>query len=426
MESVQKLTWQFNDENLNKKTISNYKKSLKYRMNLFVISWSYLKNKALNTFLNSLLLGLGIGIIVFLLLVQKQVEEKFTSNVRGIKMVVGAKGSPLQLILCNIYHIDNPTGNIPLKDAEQIANNKRFVKKSIPLALGDNYQGYRIVGSNRDFALHYQLKIARGTFWQNEMEVTIGDEVARNTGLKIGDSFQGAHGLDAEGHRHEEVLYKVKGILKKSLTVADRLILTQVSSVWKVHDKEDEVVPDSLRELTALLITQYTNPIAAINLPRIVNAKGNLQAASPALEINRLFNLLGIGEQVFRVFAYCLIAVSVLSIFIALWNALKERKYDLAIMRTLGASRRKLFIQIILEAMILVALGGLTGLLLGHFSAELIGKMEVVYSKVNITGYLFLPEELYILLLIFVVGWIASLIPAIQTYRIDISETLSR
>jgi putative ABC transport system permease protein len=116
-------------------------------MNVLVLVWSYLKTKPLNTVLNIVLLALGIAVITVLLLFNKQLEEKISSNAKGIDLVVGAKGSPLQLILCNIFHIDFPTGNINLKEAEQISRS-RLIRKAVPLALGDSYQSYQDCGYN--------------------------------------------------------------------------------------------------------------------------------------------------------------------------------------------------------------------------------------------------------------------------------------
>jgi putative ABC transport system permease protein len=400
-------------------------------MNLVSISFNYIRRRWLSTLLNVFLLAFGIGIMVFLLLAQHQFQEKFTANVKGIKMVVGAKGSPLQLILCNVYHIDVPTGNIPLADAEQISQMRRFVKKAIPLALGDSYKDFRIVGTNLDYPAHYKVAIAEGKFWANEMEVSIGAEVARKSNLKIGSQFAGAHGLEENDIHHEAHLYKVVGILKPSNTILDRLILTNIESVWEVHEEHNSNQLDSTaeakpKEITALLITQYTNPIAAINLPRIVNQIGTLQAAQPALEVNRLFELLGFSANILVIFARVIIGISALSIFIALFNALRERRYDLAIMRALGASQFKLFSQIIIEGLMLAILGALLGFVFGHLGIAWVATWEDVADKIQLTGWIWLPEEYTIALMVLWIGFISALIPALQIYRVDVAETLAQ
>ncbi len=417
-------------------------------MNLLSLSKHYLLQNRLNTFLNVLLLGLGVGVIVFLMLVQYQLEDKFRKDVKGIKMVIGAKGSPLQIILCSVYHIDNPTGNIPLAEAQQIANDKRLVKKAIPLALGDNYQNYRIVGTDASLPAHYEAKLSKGSMFEKAMEVTLGAKVAQETGLKIGDTFNSSHGLQQEEGMdlsHEGHSFKVVGILKPSFSILDKLILTAVPSFWLVHashEEEEENHPeeDSLhhtassvwqmpsegKEITAMLITEYQNPMAAMNLPRQVSQIGVLQAASPAMELNRLFEQIGIGQQIASVFGFILIGIAVLSTFIALYNALKARRYDLAVMRNLGASRLKLFGMMLLEASLLAFLGALVGLSLGHLAVEVAGWQASVQEKVYLTGAIFLVEELWLGALVLGVGVLAALLPAWQSYHTEVADILAK
>ena len=130
-------------------------------MNLASLSASYLRARPLNTVLSVLLLALGVGTIVLLLLVVGQAEERMQRDARGIDLVVGAKGSPMQLMLAGIYHLDAPTGNIPLASAQALAKN-RFIKKAMPLALGDSWQGRRIVGADKMYAEHYGAELRAG------------------------------------------------------------------------------------------------------------------------------------------------------------------------------------------------------------------------------------------------------------------------
>jgi putative ABC transport system permease protein len=343
-------------------------------MNLFLLVWNYLKAKPLNTALNIVLLSLGIAVITILLLFNHQLSEKISQNSKGIDLVVGAKGSPLQLILCNIFHIDYPTGNIKLAEAERVSKH-RLIKKAIPLALGDSYQGFRIIGTTKDYAALYHSELAQGSWYAKEMEVVAGAFAAKTVNLKIGDQFTSSHGLTTDGHAHDQQKFIVKGLLNPTNTVVDNLILTSVESVWKVHEHtEDEeadhdeheehaaisrqspLVPsvaagDSVKEITSLII-QYRSAMGAIQLPRLINGNSSLQAASPAFETARLFSIMGVGIDVLTGFAYVLIFISALSIFIALYNSLKERRYDLAIMRSMGASRSRLVVAILMEGSI--------------------------------------------------------------------------
>ena len=152
-------------------------------MNLFILVWNYLRSRPLNTALNIFLLSLGIAVITLLLLFNNQLQKKIAENSRGIDLVVGAKGSPMQLILCNIFHIDFPTGNISLVEAERISRN-RLVKSAIPLALGDSYAGFRIIGTSGAYATLYKAEIAQGGWWSHEMDVTLGAFGSGKTGTE--------------------------------------------------------------------------------------------------------------------------------------------------------------------------------------------------------------------------------------------------
>ncbi len=402
-------------------------------MNLATLTFSYLRARALNTSLQVVLLALGIGTITLLLLATTQLDQRMRRDAQGIDLVVGAKGSPLQIILSAIYHLDVPTGNISYKQANAIAAH-RAVKKTIPLALGDSYQGFRIVGTIHDYVALYDGKLAAGRLWQKPLEAVLGAEVAARSGHAVGAKFAGAHGLGDGGDAHEDADYVVTGVLVPSGTVLDRLVLTSVESVWAVHAGHQGIhdianaaalMKDEEKEFTALLI-QYASPLAAAILPRYINNNSDMQAASPAFETARLFSIIGVGVDVLRGFALVLVFSAGLSVFIALYGALDERRYDLAIMRTLGASPGKLMALLLAEGIMLAGAGGVLGLALGHGFAELVGVALKSAKQVEITGLIWLPEELVLLAAALAVGAVAALLPAWRAYRTDIAGTLAR
>jgi putative ABC transport system permease protein len=181
---------------------------------------------------------------------------------------------------------------------------------------------------------------------------------------------------------------------------------------------------DSVKEITSLLI-KYRSPLAAIQLPRLVNSQSSLQAASPAFETARLFSILGVGVDIILAFAYVLILISALSIFIALYNSLKERRYDMAVMRTMGASRTKLFVSILTEGAFLTLWGSLLGLGMGHGVLIILSLVVEQAQKAGITGIIFYPQEWIILGASLLLGLLCALIPAVQAYRTDIPSVLA-
>lgn len=398
-------------------------------MSLLTLSLTYLRARALTSALNLLLLALGVGTIVVLLLFSAQLEDRLTRDARGFDLVVGAKGSPLQLILSSIYHVDVPTGNVPLAEAD-VLRKHRLVQAAIPLALGDSYRGFRIVGTEHAYPAHYGATVAQGRLWQESLEATIGAAVAAATGLRVGSTFAGSHGIAEEGAEHGEHPYRVVGVLARTGSVLDRLILTPIESVWLVHEEqhgaagEKEGEHEEDREITALLI-RYASPLAAATLPRLVNSQSALQAASPQFESARLLTLLGVGLDTLRGFGLLLIGTAALGVFIALYNAMQERRYDMALMRSLGATRGTLLRQVVLEGLLLVGAGTVLGLGLGHGVAELLGLLLPEARAMGLTGLAWLPQEFILLLLAAAVGLVASALPAAQAYRTDIAATLA-
>jgi putative ABC transport system permease protein len=386
------------------------------------ISWKSLASKPLSSALNVLLISFGTGILTILLLASTQIEEKLNNNSKDIDLVVGAKGSPLQLILSSIYYIDFPTGNIPLKEANELMHNP-FVKRAVPLSLGDNYNGIRIVGTDSNYISLYGLKTQSGKFWNADLEATIGTNVAKEQNLKVGDTFFGAHGLTENKDLHKEHAYKVVGILAPQGNVTDNLILTNMASIWKMHGEEanDELEG---KEITSLLI-QYRSPMSVAMFPRMVNQMTSLQSASPAMESTRLFSLIGVGVDTLQWFAVLIMFIAAISVFVNLYNSLKERSYDLAIMRTLGASKTKLFLIVILEGVLLTLLGTFLGIILGHLAIELIGNYQES-SQAKLSGFVFMANEIYLLFAGLAIGIFASIIPAIQAYKANISEILAK
>jgi len=401
-------------------------------MNILKISYKNLSRNRLTSILNIILVAFGIGILSILFLASTQIGNKLERNAKDIDLVVGAKGSPLQLILSSIYHIDFPTGNIPAKDAYELMRNP-LVKRAVPLALGDNYDGYRIVGTDTTFLGMYGLQIDKGKFWSKDLEVTIGNTVAIEDKLKVGDRFFGAHGLSGNSDLHKQHAYVVSGILKPQGNVTDNLILTNIGSVYKMHEAEDEHEKHGKnneskeindKELTSILI-QYRSPMSVVLFPRMVNQSTNMQAASPPMESARLFSLIGVGVDTLQWFAILIMAISALSVFISLYNSMKEKKYDLAIMRCLGASKSKLFFLVMLEGLLITVIGTILGLLVGHFALEVIGSGQES-SQARLTGLFFVMDELYLVVAGLLIGVVAGLIPALQTYRVDIADTLTK
>ncbi len=461
-------------------------------MGLLRLSWKNLTSKPLSMLLSLVLFALGVGLISLLMLINNQMQDKFDKNLAGIDLVVGSKGSPLQLILSSMYHVDVPTGNIKIKECKAFFNPKHpFIEKAIPLSMGDSYKSYRIIGTNPDLIDIYEGKIESGKIWEKDFEVTIGANIAKDLNLNIGDEFNSSHGFVMDDNLvHDDIeKFKVVGILKPTGSVLDQLILTSTPTYWKSHGSHDHGDHDghdhgdhdghnhedhdhnhdhahhdghdhdahahdhsgehaddhahkhdepattattgqSLtdfpeQEITTLLLFFKHRNFQTLNMQRNINENTEMQAATPAIEINRLYSMMDGGMVLLQRMAYLIVFVSGLSIFIALYNSLRDRKYELAQIRVMGGSKSTLFSLIILEGLLLAVLGFIIGILLSHVGMSLFAGYLKDSYQYTFDGWKFLPEEGLLLIGALVIGFVSAIIPAIQASKTDISTTLT-
>jgi len=387
-----------------------------------------LRRRPLQTVLGVALLALGIATLVFVVLAQSQLTRQLERDARNIDLVVGAKGSPLQLVLSAVYQVDVPTGNVPLATVDLLRGN-RLVRQAIPLAMGDSYRGFRIVGTEPSFLELHEAALASGQMWGAPMQAVIGSEVARETGLAPGAEFFGTHGIAEGGAVHEDARYRVVGVLARTESVVDRLVLTDKASVWQVHegDAADEVerrVLEAEREVTAILV-RYASPMGAAIVPRQINAESRLQAASPANEIARLFAVVGFGIETMRGFAWILIGSSLLALFVTLFNALEERRYDIAIMRLVGASGARVAWLLLLEAWLLAGVALALGLALGAAAVAVVDSWLAEARAFSLSATEIGPAMGWVVVVALAVATLAAVLPAWRAARMNVSRVLA-
>jgi putative ABC transport system permease protein len=399
-----------------------------------------LLSRRLVSLLSVLLTAFGVMTALAVMLFADAAGQRIARDGRGIDIVIGAKGSPLQLVLSALYHADVPPGNIPYTEAQAWMAHPQ-VAQAIPLALGDNWRGFRIVGTTQDYTAHYGAETAQGRLWSQDFEAVAGAA----TGLAPGQSFYGAHGLSADGHSHDQRPYKVVGVLAPTGSVIDRLILTSVNSVLALHGQEtlhddddhdhdhdhhdhkhDHGSSEDAREapeITAVLV-KTRSPLATINLPRSINRESLLQAASPALEMARLNAVFGVGLRGLGYLSAFLIGLAALSIFAGIAGSLDSRSGDLAVLRALGYSRLRLAGILLAEGMALAV----TGIALG-FAGGLGGYALLMPHVLPALGAVsFRPDAgwLWLCLSVLAAALAASLLPALRAIRSDPALLLSR
>lgn len=431
-----------------------------------------LKHRLLSTILSLLMLALSVCLISVVLHVQDKTVQQFSAQLANTDLVIGAKGSPLQLILSSVFQLDHPTGNIPLKDAA-LWEKHPMVKSFLPLSLGDNFKGFAIAGTTPHYLKFHQLQLAAGRNFSNPFEAVIGFETASVTQLKVGDQFYSSHGhppsngekSEIDHHVHSQP-YTVVGILQKTTSPSNKLIYTAQESIWYAHEElntedqtvehqhdvkhreqhiealqeehhhekeheehhhhEEEPIKESEKMITAALL-QFKSPLGLIQLPKQINNTSAVMAAVPAVEMNRLFDLLGVGAQFLQQLAVGLLIVSMIIIFLVLLHSLNNRKFELAIMRSLGGNKSTILFLILGESAVLSLFGFSIGMVLSRITLQLLeAKARYQYGVSWAAWTEFSWQECWLLLGVLAIGLVAGCIPAIKAQQISISQTLRK
>ena len=403
-------------------------------MSFLSMAWRYLKFRWLVSFLTITGIALGVALVCAVLALRSESERALSKDAGLYDLVAGGKGSPLQLVLASVYHLDSPPGNLPYAEYGKLQRDSRVLWVA-PVGLGDNYSGYRIVGTEAQF---FDLpdrngerffQFAQGKVFEGRFDVVLGSQVAASTDLELGSTFFGTHGLvevpGAEVHR--DFPYRVSGILAPTGTAQDRAIFGTLASVWEIHETEDRLhsaIQGSAllegpqeREATAILIRLKT-PGLRLWMADEIRKETDGIAAVPINEILRFQrSIIGPVQRALLIVAGAVVGVSCLTVLVTLHQAAERRRRDIAILRSLGAIRSEVASLVFAEGLLLTGAGIALGLLLGHGGLALsVGPFR------DSTGLVLNPwqipvAELIALGAMALCGAVASLFPAISCYR---------
>jgi len=378
-----------------------------------------------------LLLAVAVGVTLGVGLVRQATEDRLARDLAGVDLVVGAPGSPLQLILSTLLASDAPTGNIPEAMWTALAADP-LVASAVPLSLGDSVADVRIVGTTRDYPALYGAGLDKGRWWSGSMEAVLGAQAARKLALDVGDTFVGAHGVGTAVEAHADHPYRVVGILEPTGTVIDRLALTSLESVWDLHAPATGEVAghehdhghhadDAPREVTAVLV-RFRSPMAAVSLPPRLARVAGIQSASPAREAQRLNALVGDAAGLLERLGLALLTLAGAGFVLALTAAMLQRRPEIALLKALGARPVLLARWLLLEGLLLGLAGGLLGLAIGRSLAGVISASGAAPIALGIPppG----PVDLALVATAAVVGAIGALPALIAALRIDPAKTL--
>jgi putative ABC transport system permease protein len=389
-----------------------------------------LRQHLLSTIITALSIALAGGLLMAVWAVKEQSQSAFTGVNAGFDAVLGARGSKLQLVLNTIFHLEESPGNIPVSDYRQIATNPA-VQVAIPVALGDNYHGYRIVGtttnliSDVEHAPGRRFELAAGrAFDPGLREAVVGSFAAQRLGLGLGSRFQPYHGLLFNPKDQHEENYVVVGVLRPSNTPADRVIWIPLQGVQLMSGHD----PQSASDLSGVLIKfKDTSPLTARQLDLLYNRQGNrLTFAWPIAQIvAQLFNKIAWVDRILAMVAYLVALVATASILVSIYNSMTERRRDIAILRALGARRRTIFAAIVFEAAAIATIG-MAAAFVVH-GAIMFAVATVVRSQ---TGVVLDPMAPHAVMIWAPIGMLllaalAGMVPAWKAYQTPVAENLA-
>ncbi len=444
-------------------------------MHISTIIFAFLRQRLFSSLLTALSVGAGVALASLLIILSIESEHTFSQKDTGYEIIIGAKGSPLQLILNTMYHIGTPTGNISLETWERVQKDRR-VKSHLPMVFGDNVGGYKVIGTTPEFFTTFQYRknrsvtVLAGRPFAGDHEAVLGAISAQNLKIKIGDSITVRHGLSAEeagAHDHGKMI--VVGILTPTNTALDRGVFMTMRTVWDIHyheyqeqqeaaeralqaaeqdsssavakapkhlhsaahthheenhnHHESHTIPKDFTTITSIAV-KLASPVFFESFVRSINETTPAQAALPVLEMMGLFSIVGNINGALVAIAGLSIVIGAISIMTALYNSLNERKREIAIMRSLGARRATILLLILSEAGCIGILGSLSGVIIAHISAFLLRPILEQALGATLELQLWYLQPWLLAGATVILTLCIACVPAWKAYRTSVAENL--
>ena len=392
-------------------------------MTILTVALKYLRGRLVATTLTAVSIALGVSLVVASVLLARGIKDGFIAGATDYNLVVGAKGSPTQLVLGVVFRMDLATPNIEDTIYQSLHQDPR-VETAVPIGVGDAFRGSRYVATNSAYfaAFPWRRKtfaLAAGKFFADDppsepaYEAVLGAEAARSTGLQIGDRFY-------EGEEMAEYPLTVVGILRPTHSADDRAIFFSLPSYWGMNEVARGM---AVKPLTAVLIRpKRMSDLPSLN--RELNISADTQAVLPSAVLLTIFNMMAVAENVLKMILAIVGIIVLLYVFVAMYSATMERRREIATMRALGARRATVFGIILAESAGLATVGGVVGLLAGHAIAYLAG-LVLGQSGLVTNPFLFNPFEPVVLVSVILLGTLAGLLPAVLAYRTEVAENLA-
>ncbi len=414
---------------------------------MFVLTLKSMFNRRLTTVLTVVSIALSVTLLLGVERIRTEARNSFSNTISGTDLIVGARSGPVQLLLYSVFRIGNATSNIGWQSYQAIARHSQ-VKWTIPIALGDSHQGYRVMGTNSGYFDHFRfaggraLELAGGRRFEGVFDAVLGAEVARALGYDIGDPIIIAHGAGKVSFiEHDDKPFTVVGILKPTGTPVDQTVHVRLEGYEAIHIdwKDGAPVPGRsisaervlAMELTPRTITAFLvglrSRIAAFGLQRWINQypREPLLAIMPGVALQELWDLIGVAEKALLAVSALAVVVGLSGMLVALMTSLNERRREMAILRSVGARPLHVFALIVGESALLTLAGVILGVGL-LYGCLLVGQ-PLILSRFGLfiaIGGLS-PYEVMLMGIVCLAGALIGIVPGIQSYRYSLADGMT-
>ena len=418
-------------------------------MNLAFLAWKSAKARAATTVLTILSIAISTALLIGVEKIRNGARSSFEQTVSGTDLIVGARSGPINLLLYSVFRIGVPTANVSWRSYETFAA-RAEVAWTVPLSLGDSYEGFRVLGTTREFFEHYrfgekrQLAITEGAAFADVFDAVIGAEVARELGYELGAEFDISHGLkSARFAEHKNRAFKVVGILGRTGTPVDRTIHVSLEGIEAVHIGWNNGAPPSRRSvqpssvdidisqlqpesITAFLVGLKSKS-AVLRYQRDVNSfrAEALSAVIPGVALSQLWHVVGAAEKALRGVTVFVIAAGLTGLLTTILTSLNERRREIAVLRSVGAKSRDVFFLLVCEATIVAASGAILGASLVNLGLALFSQQIEAAAGLPLGGFGLSMYDFYIASGVVAIGFVLGFVPGWLAYRRSLSDGLT-
>ncbi|WP_257285628.1 FtsX-like permease family protein [Endozoicomonas sp. SESOKO1] len=417
-------------------------------MSILHLAVKSLSNRKTTALLTIFSIAISVALLLGVERVRVEARNSFTSTVSGTDLVVGARSSPLNLLLYSVFHIGNATNNITWETFQELSSHTA-VAWTIPIALGDSHQGYRVVGTSQTMFEHFRfgddqpISFGDGKPFDDLYDAVIGSEVAAVLGYRVGEDIVLSHGVESRSlQAHEDKPFRISGVLKPTGTPMDRVIMVSLEGIEALHiDWVNGAAPNALFSVSAdraramdlqpSSITAYfvglKSRVAAFRYQRAVNEyrQEALTAILPGVALGELWQLVGSAEKALLAVSVMVVIAGLVGMLTTILTSLNERRREMAILRSVGARPGHIFTLMISESLIYAITGTLLGFLMMY--GMLFAIQPVLQMQLGLHITIALPGmfEWVLAIAIIVSATLLGALPAWRAYKNSLADGLA-